>query len=124
MTTGLVFRRRGSGRQSRLPTATCSRWVRGVVELRTVTGETVSGVMRSEDNFTLVIQTEDGRFHSYNKAQLAEVRHTSHSLMPKDFSTRLTPQNLQDLISFLVTNSSTPRPIEHAMEHPAESKEP
>ena len=94
----------------------------GIVEVRTAAGETVSGVVRNEDNFTLVLQTEDGRFRSYEKAQLAEVRHTSHSLMPKDFGTRLSAQDLQDLISFLVTNSAGASATEHAGEHTPEAK--
>ena len=89
----------------------------GVVFLRTTQGQQLLGLLRSEDNFTLVIQTEDGEFHSIAKSNLANVRYTSHSLMPNDFSKRLTSGEIQDLTSFLITNSvTTPesaRPAKH-----------
>ena len=89
----------------------------GVVVLRTAQGQQLLGLLRSEDNFNLVIQTEDGQFNSVSKSNLADIRYTSHSLMPRDFAKRLTSGEIQDLTSFLVTNSAaTPesaRPEKH-----------
>lgn len=89
----------------------------GVVVLRTMQGQELLGLLRSEDNSNLVLQTEDGQFHSMSKSNLAVIRYTSHSLMPKDFAKRLTSGEIQDLTSFLVTNSAaTPdsaRPEKH-----------
>ena len=78
----------------------------GVVELHTASGETYTGILRTEDNFNIVLQTEDGRFHMIPKTKLAAVHRSSHSLMPKDFSSRLSGPEIQNLISFLSDGAS------------------
>jgi len=85
-----------------------------VVEIRTRNGEQIAGLLRSEDNFSVVLQTEDGRFHMYPKAKLASVRHTSHSTMPVDYGSRLTSKELEDVVSFLMTAASKPRTNEYS----------
>jgi putative heme-binding domain-containing protein len=80
-----------------------------VVEIRTKSGQNLSGVVRSEDNFTIELQTTDGRFHFFDRSTLADVKYTDHSLMPHDYGTRLTPAELNDIASFLVvTGRSAP----------------
>jgi cytochrome c oxidase cbb3-type subunit 3 len=78
-----------------------------VVEIRTLSGQRVSGLVREEDNFTITLQTEDGRFHMYTKAKLASVVHTSHSIMPADYGSKLSSKELDDLVGFLMTNASS-----------------
>ena len=85
-----------------------------VVEVRTLGGKRVSGVLRSEDNFSLTLQTEDGQFHMLSKADLSTVRHTAHSLMPRDYATRLSPKEMEDLVSYLISAASMPHPLEKA----------
>jgi cytochrome c oxidase cbb3-type subunit 3 len=76
-----------------------------VADVRTRTGQTLSGVLRSEDNFDLVLQTEDGRYHFLARSDLRDVRYTDHSLMPHDYGKRLTPRELNDIASFLIVTS-------------------
>ncbi len=73
-----------------------------VVEVVTKSGQKLVGVARSEDNFTLELQTEDGSFHFLTRSSLAEVYYTDHSLMPRYYGTRLTPADLNDIVSFLI----------------------
>jgi putative heme-binding domain-containing protein len=80
------------------PLAPASR----VVEVRTRNGKKLSGVLRNEDNFNLVLQTEDGRYHFLARSALMEVHYTGHSLMPHDYGSRLTPEELNDIASFLI----------------------
>ncbi len=94
----------------------------GVIVLQTKSGERMSGVVRSEDNFNLVVQTEDGRFHSLLKSQLETIDRSSHSLMPKDFGRRLSATDLQDLVSFLGGNGSSPAAVSHAQEQAGSGK--
>ena len=77
------------------------------VEVRTKKGQTLTGVLRSEDNFNLVLQTEDGRFHFFARSSLADVQYANHSLMPRDYGTRLTSAELNDLAAFLIATSRT-----------------
>ena len=46
-----------------------------VVEGETKTGQKLSGVVRSEDNFNLALETEDGRYHFLTRSSLAEVNY-------------------------------------------------
>jgi putative heme-binding domain-containing protein len=75
------------------------------VEVETKTGQKLSGVVRSEDNFSLALQTEDGRYHFLTRSSLAGVNYEPYSLMPRDYGTRLTSKELDDLVSFLIVTS-------------------
>ena len=77
-----------------------------VMVVRTDKGEELSGVVRAEDNFNLTLQTEDGQFHMLPKSGIALIRRTGHSLMPHDYGTRLSRQEIQDLVSFLMTSGN------------------
>jgi cytochrome c oxidase cbb3-type subunit III len=82
-----------------------------VVEVQTKIGQRLIGVVRSEDNFNLALQTEDGRYHFLTRSSLAEVKYKQYSLMPHDYGTRLTSKELDDLVSFLMVTSKN-APVE------------
>jgi cytochrome c oxidase cbb3-type subunit 3 len=73
-----------------------------VVHVRTRNGESLTGVLRAEDNLNLTLQTEDGRYHFLSRSNLSAVNYTDHSLMPRDYGTRLTSSELDDLVAFLI----------------------
>jgi putative heme-binding domain-containing protein len=85
-----------------------------VVDVRTLSGQRISGLLRSEDNFNIALQTEDGRYHMYSKAKLASIQHTDRSIMPTDYESRLSSKELEDLVSFLITTASPSQPGEHS----------
>ena len=60
-------------------------------------------MVRNEDNFSLQMQTPDGTFHFFNKPELRSVEYQSRSLMPSDYGSRLSRQELDDLVSYLMT---------------------
>lgn len=68
-------------------------------------GRKYVGVARNEDNFSLQLQTLDGAFHLLMKSHLATLRHEPRSLMPSDYGSKLTKNDLDDLIKFLVKSS-------------------
>lgn len=80
-----------------------------VVSVTTQAGKKITGALRNEDNFNLELQTEDGRYHFFARSDLKEVRYTEHSLMPRDYGSRLTAKELNDIASFLVVASRSPR---------------
>jgi putative heme-binding domain-containing protein len=80
----------GSDRQARLVTAT----TRG--------GEKVVGRIRNEDNFSVQLQTLDGKFYSVTKSDLQGLEYNSQSLMPSDYGSTLSPDELNDLVSYLI----------------------
>jgi putative heme-binding domain-containing protein len=68
--------------------------------------ESFRGVLRMEDNFTIVVQTEDGRYRNLAKASLKKLTHTGHSLMPADYGTRLSPREIDDIVSYLIRSAN------------------
>src|SRR5579872_1650893 len=80
-----------------------------VATVTTKTGNHLTGVMRNEDNFTLALQTEDGRYHLLSRSDVSDVQYTEHSLMPHDYGRKLSPKELNDIVSFLVVEGRKPR---------------
>ena len=79
-----------SDRQARLVTAT------------TRSGEKVVGRIRNEDNFSLQLQTLDGTFHFVLKSDLEGLEYNSQPLMPSDYGSTLHPDELNDVVSYLI----------------------
>src|SRR5882757_1746622 len=78
-------------------------------------GTTSTGIARSEDNFSLLLQTEDGAFHSFTKTDLQSIEHQPRSLMPADYGARLSRGEIDDVVSYLVKVARahpTRKPIE------------
>jgi cytochrome c oxidase cbb3-type subunit 3 len=80
-----------------------SNAARGTIGIETRTGQTVTGVLRNEDNFSLQLQSLDGTFHLIMKSDVANMTRDSKSLMPADYGSALSTSELNDLISFLMS---------------------
>ncbi|HXW92686.1 MAG TPA: c-type cytochrome [Terriglobales bacterium] len=76
------------------------------VTLRTHDGQSYSGRIRNEDNFSLQLQGLDGTFYFLTKSDVEEIAYSPRSLMPSDYNTRLSPQDLNDIISYLIKSAS------------------
>ena len=90
----------------------------GERQSRTVTattrdGKKYVGRIRNEDNFSLQLQALDGTFHFLAKPDVERLDFSPQSLMPSDFRSTLSPNELNDLISYLMTSA-----------HPGESAIP
>jgi cytochrome c oxidase cbb3-type subunit 3 len=73
------------------------------VVVTTQDGQTQTGIARNEDNFSLQLQTVDGAFHFFSKADLRNIEYQPGSLMPGDYGSRLSPREIDDLVSFLMS---------------------
>ncbi len=73
----------------------------------TMDGKTQTGIARNEDNFSLQLQTIDGAFHLFTKSELQSVEYQPRSLMPDDYGSKLTRQELDDLVSYLMSIGQT-----------------
>jgi cytochrome c oxidase cbb3-type subunit III len=80
-----------------------SNAARGTVRIETRTGQTLAGVLRNEDNFSLQVQSLDGTFHLIMKSDVASMTRDSKSLMSADYAFTLSAGELNDLISFLMS---------------------
>ena len=77
----------------------------------TSAGQTLKGLVRNEDNFSLQLQSEDGSFHLLQKSELQTLEYQVQPLMPTDYGERLSRQELDDLVGYLQSVSSiTPSP--------------
>ncbi len=72
------------------------------VIVTTTDGKTQIGIARNEDNFSLQLQTMDGTFHSFTKSDLQNIEHQPRSLMPADYASKLSHEELDDLVSYLM----------------------
>jgi cytochrome c oxidase cbb3-type subunit III len=81
---------------------------RGTVVVHTHDGHKYTGVARNEDNFSIQLQTPDGAFHLFDKANLAQVEHEPRSLMPSRYGSTLSPSQLNDLVSYLIVVAGRP----------------
>jgi len=70
-------------------------------------GQKLTGIARNEDNFSVQLQTADGAFHLLMKSNLAALHHVPRSLMPSDYTSKLSASEIDDLISFLAETGET-----------------
>lgn len=82
----------------------------GTVVVITRDGQKFTGVALNEDNFSLQLQTLDGKFHLFDKSQLVHVEHERRSLMPSNYGLMLSRGDLDDLITFL-TKTAPSQPL-------------
>ena len=80
---------------------------RGLITVTLVDTTVLLGLPRNQDNFSLQMQTLDGAFHLLNKSAIRKLKYEGRSAMPADYGAKLSPEELNDLISFLL-NASDP----------------
>ncbi|MBK5294383.1 MAG: c-type cytochrome [Acidobacteriia bacterium] len=64
-------------------------------------GQTLTGVARNYNNYSLQLLEATGKLHLLDTRQLARVEFPGKSPMPADFAKRFTKVQMQDLIAFL-----------------------
>jgi cytochrome c oxidase cbb3-type subunit III len=70
-------------------------------------GQQFHGSIRNEDNFSIQLQAADGSFHLLSKSDLSKLEYEPRSTMPADYEKRLSRDELNDLVSYLMTISGT-----------------
>lgn len=80
-----------------------------VATVTTSEGTRHRGVIRSEDNFSLQLQSLDGAFYSFSKARVKQITREPGSLMPSNYGQTLTPAQIDDLVSYLVHTATKER---------------
>jgi len=81
-----------------------------VAVVTTRDGQRFEGIARNEDNFSLQLQTKDGSFHFFEKSALASVEHPNQPLMPTNYRQRLNPDELNDVVNYLVNGGISQKP--------------
>ncbi len=73
-------------------------------------GRKFTGRVRNEDNFSIQIQALDGTFHFVSKSAIDKIEYDQKLLMPADYGSALTSEELNDLISYLMSVSGDNSP--------------
>lgn len=73
------------------------------VTVVTAAGESITGIARNEDTFSVQLLTADQNLHCFLKKDVREVIHEHKSLMPPYSEDALSARQLQDLIAYLET---------------------
>lgn len=84
----------------------------GMVTVAAMDGQHYEGVVRNEDNFSLQLQSVDGMFHFLSKSNVKSIDRMQ-SIMPGDYSSRLSEPELNDLVSYLLTIAESVPRIDH-----------
>jgi cytochrome c oxidase cbb3-type subunit III len=71
------------------------------VTVVTKAGQTIQGVMRNQDAWSVQFISLDGKLHSFDRADLRNVTIKPGSIMPTDYDKRLTADEFKDLMAFL-----------------------
>jgi alcohol dehydrogenase (cytochrome c) len=71
------------------------------VTVKTKDGKEYRGAQKAADAFSVQFVDTAGKYHSFEKSQLAEFRAEAKSVMPDDYSKRLTTAERQDVVAYL-----------------------
>lgn len=73
----------------------------GVVVVKTKDGKELRGIRRSEDTYSMVLVDATGKLHLLEKKNLTDIRTEAGSLMPGDYSKKLSEAEIQNLVAYL-----------------------
>ena len=71
------------------------------IAVETNDGRWVEGVLKNEDTFQVLILTAEGQVETFQRSSLRALTLLDRSVMPGDYKTRLSPEDLQNLLAFL-----------------------
>jgi len=73
-------------------------------------GQQYTGRARNQDNFSLQLQSLDGTFHFFTKSDIDRIEYSEQPLMPANYGAKLSAQDLNDLVSFLISSAKGSEP--------------
>lgn len=75
------------------------------------------GRVRNEDNFSLQLQSLDGEFHFFARSEVKKLDYDPQPMMPPSIGSSLSADELNDLISYLLTAAGNAEPQVRAKDH-------
>jgi cytochrome c oxidase cbb3-type subunit III len=79
-------------------------------------GARLTGILRNQDNFSVQLQTSDGRFHFFQKSEVSRIEMGSQTLMPSDYREKLSGRELDNLVSYLMNVAKSDKTVRGARE--------
>jgi cytochrome c oxidase cbb3-type subunit 3 len=81
--------------------------------IRLRNGDKYAGRVRNEDNFSIQLQDTDGAFHLLSRSDVMNLEYDPKPVMPSDYATTLSPNELDDLESYLINAAGHPLKKDH-----------
>jgi putative heme-binding domain-containing protein len=72
-------------------------------------GAVIEGIARNRSNYSLQVVDAKGELHLIRMADVKELNIPEHSIMPDDYATRLSADEMRDLLAYLAKQSVRPR---------------
>jgi cytochrome c oxidase cbb3-type subunit III len=79
-------------------------------------GTRLTGILRNEDNFSVQLQTSDGRFHFFQKSEVSRIEMGPQTLMPSDYRQKLSGRELDNVVSYLMNMAKSDKTVRAARE--------
>ena len=79
------------------------------VSVTTSSGQLFFGLIRNENNSSLQMQDADGQFYLFMKSDLGSIERSPAPSMPVDYKQKLSSTEIEDLVSYIVHQSSIPQ---------------
>ena len=79
------------------------------VSVTTSSGQRFFGLIRNENNSSLQMQDADGQFYLFMKSDLGSIERSPAPSMPVDYKQKLSSTEIEDLVSYIVHQSSIPQ---------------
>lgn len=73
-----------------------------LVTVQTAGGATISGAVRAQDNFNLVVQSEEGEYRNISRDQVKEIKPSVRGVAIQNYGKSLTHKQMNDLVSYLI----------------------
>jgi cytochrome c oxidase cbb3-type subunit III len=78
------------------------------VTVMTKAGQTIEGVMRNQDAWSVQLIGMDSKLYSFDRSQLRSVTIKPGGIMPTDYDKRLSPDEFKNLMAFLTRQGAKP----------------
>ena len=78
------------------------------LEITTDSGQTIRGIRLNEDTFTIQLKDQQGRFYSFRKSDLRDLKKLRGETPMPAYASALSPAELDDLIHFLSAQRGQP----------------
>lgn len=83
-------------------------------------GRTFEGVVRNATNYAFEFQDKDGNLRPLSAEEIGEIVYRKASLMPSGYGSKLSSEEVDNLLAFLSRQIARPRPIQDQEQTPAQ----
>jgi cytochrome c oxidase cbb3-type subunit III len=75
---------------------------KGLVTIQTIDGMTYSGAVRAQDNFDVILQSEDGAYQNISRDQVKHMGRSERSVKLQEYGKSLDRTQMNNLVSYLI----------------------